>query len=65
MVDVDVTAHYLLENSVKTVGNSLNQLNSTHSTLIAILNLSVFGYIYLKNVKEKKTLYLDDDVIMK
>ena len=65
MVDVDVTAYYLLGNSVKTVGNSLNQLNSTHSTLIAISNLSVFCYIYLKIVKEKKTLYLDDDVIMK
>ena len=33
MVGVDVTAYYLLENSVKTVGNSLDHL---YSTLIAI-----------------------------
>lgn len=65
MVDVDVTDYCLLEDSVKTVGNSLNQLKSTHCTLIAISNLIVFGYIYLKIVKEKNTLYLDDDVIMK
>ena len=33
MVGVDVTAYYLLENSVKTVGNSLDHL---YSTLVAI-----------------------------